>query len=155
VYSHIEGFFPPEEAAAAQEALRYWLWEEFDTAKERAKKLSPQSYTRMAGLFEHKLETIAPELLAEIERRKAQFPLVSPSSCLERVEVPIYLLHGAADNVIPATETLWLAHHAPSRWLAQALVSKAISHVELQGKPGWSDQFLLVHFMAGLLDEMD
>jgi dienelactone hydrolase len=155
VYSHIEGFFPPEDAAAAQEALRYWLWEEFDTAKERAKKLSPSSYARMAALFDHKLETITPELNAEIERRKAQFPLVSPSSCLDRVHVPIYLLHGAGDNVIPATETLWLARHAPSGWLAQALVSKAISHVELQGKPGWTDQYLLVHFMAGLLDEMD
>jgi dienelactone hydrolase len=155
VYSHIEGFFPPEDAPAAQEALRYWLWEEFETAKERAGKLSAPSHARMTALFEHKLETIKPELIAEIERRKAQFPLVSPSSCLQDVQVPLYLLHGAGDNVIPASETLWLAHHAPKAWLQQALVSKAISHVELQGKPGWCDQVLLVHFMAGLLDEMD
>jgi dienelactone hydrolase len=155
VYSHIEGFFPPEDAAVAQEALRYWLWEQFDTAKDKAKALGPASYARMAALFEHKLETIRPELNAEIERRKAQFPLVSPSSCLAEVRVPIYLLHGAGDNVIPATETLWLARHAPADRLQQALVSKAISHVELQGKPGLWDELLLVHFMAGLLDEMD
>ena len=155
VYSHIEGFFPSHEAAAAQEALRYWLWEQFDTAKQRAGKLSAPSQARMMALFEHKLETIGPELVAEIERRKAEFPLVSPSSRLDRVRVPIYLLHGAGDNVIPATETLWLAHHAPPRWLRQSLVSRAISHVELQGKPGRKDQALLVHFMAGLLDELD
>ncbi|MBI5532382.1 MAG: hypothetical protein HY898_06690 [Deltaproteobacteria bacterium] len=151
VYSRIESFFPPEDAPAAQEALRYWLWEEFDTARASEGKLSPASRARMDALFEHKLDIIRSELVAEIERQSPRFPSVSPSSCMSRIRVPIYLLHGAGDSVIPASETLWLASHAPRSWLAHALVSKAISHVELQGEPGWSDRMSLIHFMAGML----
>jgi len=152
VYSHIEGFFPEADAAAARDALRYWLWEEFDTAKERVKQLGPESRARMEALFDHKLETVRPELLAEIERQSPRFPSVSPAECLRDVRAPIFLLHGAGDTVIPASETEWLAHDAPRAWLAQALVSKAISHVELEGEPGWADRLRLVHFIAGLLD---
>ena len=155
VYSHIDGFFPPEDREPAREALRYWLWEQFDTAKERAAKLSPPSQARMTALFEHKLETIRPELTAEIERQRPRFASVSPAGCMRSIRVPIYLLHGAGDNVIPASETLWLMRHAPKDKLAQGLVSKAISHVEMQGQPGWADRLALVHFMASLLREVE
>ncbi len=127
VYSHIEAFFPEADAGAAREALRYWLWEEFDTAKKHARKLGPESRARMEALFDHKLETVRPELLAEIDRQKPYFPSVSPAGRMGDVHAPIFLLHGAGDTVIPASETEWLAHDAPRAWLAQALVSKAIS----------------------------
>ena len=152
VYSHIEAFFPEADAALAREALRFWLWEEFDTAKERATRLGPDARARMEALFDHRLETIRPELLAEIDRQTPHLPSVSPSARLGEVHAPIFLLHGAGDTVIPASETEWLAHDAPRAWLAQALVSKAISHVELEGEPGWGDRLRLVHFVAGLLD---
>jgi dienelactone hydrolase len=155
VYAHIDRFFPAADVPAAHEALKRWLWEQFDVAKEEAKRLSPSSKARLDALFDHKIETIAPELMAEIDRSSPGFPSVSPSSVLGRVHVPIYLLHGAGDTVIPATETLWLAHDAPRGYLAQALVSKAISHVELDGEPGLGDRLALVHFMAGMLGEIE
>jgi pimeloyl-ACP methyl ester carboxylesterase len=151
VYSHVEGFFPAADAPLAREALRYWLWEEFDTARTRARQLGPESRARMEALFDHKVETIKPELLAEIDRQKGYFPSVSPAGRLALVRAPIFLLHGAGDTVIPASETEWLAHDAPPAWLAEALVSQAISHVELEGEPSLGDRLRLVHFIAGVL----
>jgi dienelactone hydrolase len=154
-YSHIESFFPPEDVAVARESLRLWLWERFDDARKRAQGLGPSSRQRMESLFAHRLDTIAPELLAEIERNKAELPRVSPSSCLSKVHVPVYLLHGAGDTVIPAVEALWLAHHTPQALLAETLVSSAISHVELRGQPGWRAELALVHFVARMLAQAE
>jgi len=106
----------------------------------------------MLALFDHKLDTIRPELEAEIERQRSRFPEVSPSSCIANVHMPIFLLHGEGDSVIPASETLWAAQHAPPPWLQESLVSRAVSHVELQGEPGLMDMGKLIHFMARMLE---
>jgi len=37
----------------------------------------------------------------------------SPHYYLARVHVPVLLLHGSTDNVVPPTETLWLEHDLP------------------------------------------
>ena len=71
------------------------------------------------------------------------------------MRVPVFLLHGAGDNVIPATETLWLAHDLPRRVLREALVSDAIQHVELHGEPAVGDELALVHFLSGVLEAAD
>ena len=34
VYSHVEDFFPAEDVPAARDALRSWLWEKRDDARE-------------------------------------------------------------------------------------------------------------------------
>lgn len=152
VYGSIDRFFPPEDVIVAREALKYWLWEQFDVAKEKARGLSPRSRERMQALFDHKLETIRPELEAEIEQQRPRFPEVSPSSCVAGVHMPIFLLHGEGDTVIPSSETLWTAQHAAPPWLQESLVSRAVSHVELHGEPGLMDMGRLIHFMARMLE---
>lgn len=152
VYGSIERFFPPEDVLTAREALKHWLWEEFDIARQKAGGLGPRSRERMQALFDHKLGTIRPELEAEIERQRPRLPEVSPSSCIAGVRMPIFLLHGEGDVVIPASETLWAARHAPPPWLQESLISRAVSHVELHGEPGIPDMAKLVHFMARMLE---
>ena len=60
-----------------------------------------------------------------------------------------YTMYG--DNVIPPSETAWLAQEVPARWLRAKLISPAISHVELDARS--SDRFALVNWMAALLAE--
>jgi hypothetical protein len=67
----------------------------------------------------------------------------------------VFVLHGAGDNVIPATEALWLAHDLPSALVRASLVSPAIQHVELQGQPTLGDEIALVHFLSAVLEEAD
>ena len=62
---------------------------------------------------------------------------------------PVYLLHGQADNIIPAAETLWMAKELPRATLREVLVSPVLSHVNLdEAKPQLPDQWRLVHFFA-------
>ena len=71
------------------------------------------------------------------------------------MHAPVFLLHGAGDTVIPASETLWLARDVPAGLARDVLVSPAIQHVELEGEPSAMDKWALVHFMADVLAEAD
>jgi pimeloyl-ACP methyl ester carboxylesterase len=155
VYSSIEDFFPADDVPIARDALRLWLGEQFDDAREKAEGLSPASAERMRTLFDHKVASLAPELLAEIEKRRDEMRAVSPHDHMKDVKVPVYLLHGAGDSVIPASETLWLEADAPRGIVRATLVSAAIEHVELHGEPSAGDKWALVHFMSGVLAEAD
>jgi acetyl esterase/lipase len=153
VYSHAEDFFAEEDLPVARDALRLWLHEDFDRAREVARGLSPAGRAKAGLVFDHRVSELAPELLGEIARLGPQLAAVSPSAVIARVGVPVYLLHGAGDNVIPATETLWLAHDLPPARLRASLVSPAIQHVELQGEPSLGDELALVHFLSQVLEE--
>jgi acetyl esterase/lipase len=151
VYSHAEDFFPAADLPVAREALRSWLHEDFDGARARAEALSPEAGARMKQVFAHSA-ALAPLLDAEVARLSPQLAAVSPSAHLAGIRVPVFLLHGAGDRVIPSSETEWLAHDTPRAMLRAALVSPAIEHVELEGQPSLGDQLALVHFMGDVLD---
>jgi dienelactone hydrolase len=154
VYSHVEDFFPAADVPVARDALRSWLHEDFDLARARSEALSPEAAARMKLVFQHS-PALAPVLDAEVARLSPQLAAVSPSAHLADIRVPVFLLHGAGDRVIPSSETEWLAHDTPRAMLRAALVSPAIEHVELEGKPSLGDQLALVHFMGDVLDAAD
>jgi acetyl esterase/lipase len=155
VYARIEDFFASDDVDVARASLRLWLGERFDEAREKAKGLSAAGAARMAKLFAHDVQAIAPELLAEIDARRETMRAVSPHDHMKGVHVPVFLLHGAGDSVIPASETLWLAADAPPGVVRATLVSRAIEHVELHGEPPMGEKWALVHFMSAVLAEAD
>jgi hypothetical protein len=67
--------------------------------------------------------------------------------------VPILLLHGSDDTVIPPTELLWLQHNIPKQQLVATLVSPTITHVDLESKATWRERLALVHWMALMMRE--
>ncbi len=155
VYSRVEDFFPAEDVPVAREAIRTWLWEEQDKARVIADKLSPESKALMDRLFDHHIDAITPQLLREVDRQKQVMAEVSPHGRLSQVHCPVFLLHGAGDNVIPPCETEWLAHDLPPVALRRELVSPAISHVELGADPSWVDRWAVVDFMAEVLEQAE
>lgn len=154
VYTHAEDFFPPEDVPAARDALRSWLHEKRDAARESAKALSPASKAKMDILFGPDISPLRQEIMAMIERRTTDMKTVSPHEHLAGLRAHVYLLHGAGDTVIPATETMWLAKDVPSASLRTVLVSPAIEHVELK-EPSVADQWALVHFMSDVIGEAE
>ncbi|MDP9267547.1 MAG: alpha/beta hydrolase, partial [Acidobacteriota bacterium] len=94
-------------------------------------------------------------LLRSIARHTGEMAAVSPAAQLAGLRVPVYLLHGEGDNVIPAAESEWLAREIPAAQLRATLVSPAISHVEAAGKPTLADQWRLVHFLARVLENQE
>ena len=154
VYTHVEDFFPAEDVPAAREALRLWLWEKRDQAREASRALSTASKARMEQFFDSDASTFRTELLAAIDRREGDMKKVSPHDHLAGVRAHVYLLHGAGDTVIPATETMWLAHDVPAASMREVLVSPAIEHVELK-EPTAADKWALVHFMSDVIGEAE
>lgn len=152
IYSHVGDFFPPADVPIAHETLRLLLWEKVDESRKRAELLSPGSRQKMELLYSHQVDALAGEIRESIVRHRAEMAPVSPHGNLGALQVPVLLLHGAGDNVIPSSELLWLERDVPPAALKSALISPAISHVELGGEPSLTDQWRLVHFMAGILE---
>lgn len=77
---------------------------------------------------------------------------VSPHGHLGTLRTPVYLLHGAGDNIIPASETEWMAAELPPGSLKSVLISPVLSHLNLDGAgPTAGDRWRLVHFFALIL----
>jgi dienelactone hydrolase len=153
MHAYPEDFFSDAEAPIAKEALRLALNEREAEARAVAAKLAPASRAQLESLAVHWDATpeLRSALLRCIARHTDEMAAVSPAGRLGRLQVPVYLLHGAGDNVIPAAETEWLARAIPPEQLRVVLVSPAISHVETGGKPGMADQARLVNFLARVL----
>jgi len=155
VYENVERFFPTEDVPTAREAIRYWRWEDQVNARKTSEKLTAASREKLEKLFQKKREDLRAELEKLIDVSEISMREVSPHDRMRGVRAPIFLLHGAGDTVIPASETLWLAHDAPPGSVRNALISPAVVHVELEGEPTKKDQWQLVDFMAQILDEAE
>jgi acetyl esterase/lipase len=158
VYSYIEDFFPKADLEAARATIRFLLWEDEPDAKARAEGLSAPSRLKMQKLIDHDIADIVPEMQAVIRREEGKLGPVSPRGHLKDIEGKVFLLHGAGDSVIPATETLWLAdemRRENAGNLGDAVVSQAIQHVELHGTPTAYEQAEIVHFMSEVLSAAD
>jgi len=151
VYSHLEDFFPAEGLEEVRVALRHWLHEERDLARAAARVLPEESRAKLEAIFAGKPGVAAADLLADVERHSAELDALSPHGHLELVKVAVLAIHGSDDHLIPSSETLWLAHDLPPGMLAYALVSRALTHVEVGEQASFVDRFQAVHFMAGVL----
>ncbi len=149
-YSHIENYFSPADVPQARVTLRTLLWEDVPLSKGEAEKLSPAGQARMAQLFAHDTKSLVADTDKALVKVRPELEAASPSTYASQIHVPVYLLHGAADNVVPPTETLWLEHDLPQGVVKEALVTKAIGHVEVDGS-SWKEQWKLIHWMERML----
>jgi pimeloyl-ACP methyl ester carboxylesterase len=150
VYAHLADFFPHEDLPAAHEASRYWLWEQPQNAKPLLEKLSPTARATMEDLFADRITTLRPKMLEVIGKQEAEIATLSPHGQMADLRVPVFILHGSTDNVIPAAESLWLAGEVPSKELRAVLITPTFSHVDPQQKVTWLDEMRLVHFVGGI-----
>jgi dienelactone hydrolase len=151
VYSHLDQFFPAGDLAVAHDALRDWLWERPGDAQALFPRLSPASRTTMEILIARQIGRLRPQLLDAIQADDSQLSVISPEGKLGALHAPVFILHGATDDIIPSTESLWLEKEIPKPYLREALITRAFSHVDPEKGAVWTDQLRLVEFMAGVL----
>jgi pimeloyl-ACP methyl ester carboxylesterase len=152
-YSHLEDFFLASDIPIAREALRQWLWEQ-PQAMKTAEALSPEGKHELDLLLHHR-DQVRDALLRETTLHKDEMEAVSPHGHLDQLHTPVFLLHGAGDTVIPASETLWLAKDVPQAELKASLISSALVHVDMGNKVTWQQQWQLMDFMAQVLEATD
>ena len=155
VYAHLAQFFPASDMTAAHEALRCWLWEQPENAKPWLEKLSPASRATMDALLARRIDEVRPQILEAIRADGAELASLSPQKQLTSLAVPVYVLHGSADNIIPPAESLWLATDLPSKDVRAVLITGAFSHVDPEKDASLIEEIRLVHFIARVLRAAD
>jgi pimeloyl-ACP methyl ester carboxylesterase len=151
-YEHLEDFVPAEDEAAIRPVLREHLYEDKSAEELAEAKLNPRQKAEAAGLMDSNSATTRAKLAAANVKHSEEMEGLSPHGILRTMTTPVYLLHGQADNIIPAAETLWMANELPATTLQEVLVSPVLSHLDLDGaKPDVWDQWRLVHFFALVL----
>ena len=155
IYSHTEDFFRPATLRPRTKLCVCCFGRKSTNREKQAEQLSPPSRAKMELLYNHQIEPLAAEIKRVIAQHRAEMAAVSPHDQLKSLHVPVLLLHGSADNVIPPTELLWLQRDVPSADLVLALTSPVLSHVSLEGKPTLADNLRLVHFMTKMLELVD
>ena len=152
-YSHLEDFFQPRDLQIAHDSLRQRLWEQPATPG-ASQAMSAQGQATMDLLVNHR-ERMEQAMLREIDRHRKEMDAISPSGKMATLHVPVYVLHGSGDNIIPASESLWLARDVPRDDLRAVLISPALVHVDMDKKVTPLDEWALVDFMAKVLDAAD
>jgi pimeloyl-ACP methyl ester carboxylesterase len=155
VYSNLEQFFPAGDLRVAHDSLRDWLWERPADAQALFAQLSPASRATMELLLARRIDQLRPKILEVIRADDARLSAVSPQGKLGALHVPVFLLHGSTDDIIPSTETLWLEREIPRPYLREALITPAFSHVDPDKHAVWRDELRLVNFLAGILRAAD
>lgn len=151
VYGNLERFVPAQDLTCMSAAFKAWLHEDRKAARQAAQARTTPQAERLWQLLEtQRLQELAPELDRILEAQRAQLAALSSAGHLRDLAVPVYLLHGTHDSVIPPSETdaakleLEGADH-------QALVSPLLEHVEMSKTAGFGDKWALVTFMAKLM----
>lgn len=152
VYAHLNQFFPAGDLAVAHDALREWLWEEPEKAKPLIEKLSPASQATMDALLARRIDEVRPQILNAIHADEIELAKLSPRGHMQNLRVPVYILHGAEDNIIPPAESLWLAQDLPHKQVRDVLITRAFSHVDPEKDASVWEELRLVHFIARVLE---
>ncbi|MEW6322073.1 MAG: hypothetical protein AB1635_13425 [Acidobacteriota bacterium] len=125
---------------------------EFERARAFAAALPEPSRTLLTHVNDRAVDALGPVLLPVVERLgdDPALPALSPERAAPPA-APVYLLHGADDNVIPSVETVLLARHLHGRAEVHALLSGLITHAEVDRPPTAAEVWHLVRFWRSLM----
>jgi pimeloyl-ACP methyl ester carboxylesterase len=151
VYAHLSQFFDAKDIPAAHEALKYWLWEKPEKAQPWLDKLSPPSRKIVDALMSRRIDLLRAQLLTAFRADATELASLSPHGQIAKLRVPVFIIHGATDTVIPPAESLWLEKEVPRRDLRAVLITPAFTHVDPQHKASLVDELRLVNFIARVL----
>ena len=151
VYDEPQDFFSTHDTPIAHDSLKLLLHGDGKGSEALMRTMSPDGQQMMQNLYHKRRASLAPAILAEIQKRSEQLSAASPAGHLRFLRVPILLLHGSDDPIIPPTEMLWLKRDIPSDNLVDALESPALGHVDIGTGSSWRDRIALVHWMAMMM----
>ena len=121
---------------------------EFAGARAQEQAMAEPGRTLLHLVNERDVKTLGPKLLphlANLGDDAALSPDRSPAP-----DAPVFLLHGAEDNVVPALETLLLGRHLEPRTKVRVLLTPLISHAEVDRPATPAEVANLVRFWAGM-----
>jgi len=123
--------------------------EEFAQARQQEAAMSEPGRTLLHFVNERDTRSLGPTLLLHVANL-GDDPALSPDQS-PAPDAPVFLLHGAEDNVVPAVETLRLARHLEPHTTVHVLLTPLISHAEVDRPATTTDVVALIRFWAGMM----
>ncbi len=122
-------------------------------SREAAARLGEPARTIMSEVEARDLTALAPRVMPYIEEFAGAPGLSAERSAPTRV--PVYLLHGEEDNVIPPTETPSIAAYlrASGNTHIEWLLTPLISHADTQGVSSPLDVWKVIRFWKDVLGD--
>jgi len=124
-------------------------------ARSASDALDEPARTLVRHVIDRDVTSIGPMLLPHVEQLGGD-PALSPERS-PATRVPVFLLHGRDDNVVPSTETPlvaeYLSRHGNTR--VQSLLTPIVSHADLQQALSIAEGWRLVRFWATLWSALD
>jgi pimeloyl-ACP methyl ester carboxylesterase len=153
-YENLEDYIPATDVAAIRPVLRARLFENWSLEKQLLANLTEAQKTEYEKLLDPKQEDAA--LFASNRKHAAEMAAVSPGGHLAGLHVPVYLLHGRGDTLIPFAEAEWLQQDLPRGTLKGMLISPLIAHVSTNtSKPSVWDEWRLLHLLAQVMEHAE
>ena len=150
-YDHLEDFLPAQDLEAIRPVLRAHLYEDKQAETRAIAALTRTQKIEATTLLNSNSGETRTALQHSVALHIEEANQLSPHSHITNLQTPVYLLHGEADNIIPAAETLWLASELPPHTLKAVLISPVLSHLNVQKQPTTRDQWNLIHFFAKII----
>jgi len=153
-YEHPEDFVPQADVAAIRPVLRARLYENLAFEKQLLSNLTAIQKSEYEKLLDPKQQDAA--LFASDKKHAAEMAAVSPAGHLAGLQVPVYLLHGRGDTLIPFAEAEWLAEDLPHGTLKDMLISPLIAHVSTNtAKPSVWAEWRPLHLLARVMEHAE
>jgi hypothetical protein len=126
---------------------------EFARARGFEATLPEPARTLMKHVNDRAVDQLGPILLPAVESVKdaREHAALSPERASPPA-APVFLLHGAEDNVIPSVETVLLAGHLRGKTDVHAVLSGLITHAEVDRSAAATEVWRLVGFWKELMD---
>jgi dienelactone hydrolase len=151
-YQYLDHLAPKADLETLSAAFKAWLHEDRDSARRHAQQLQTEEGRHLFNLLENQhLAELSGALLAILAEHGAELAELSPKDRLKSLHIPVYLLHGASDSVIPPSQTAWATRELDAAGVPHlSLISPLIEHVEVEKKADIMGKLRLVRFMAQL-----
>lgn len=153
VYANAERFVDAPSLPRFRESMRTFLHGDRRAAERVAAGLTGDAAWLAGRLLAHDKAAVAPRVAAVLPALAEGLREGSPAGHLGSLAAPVYLLHGAHDDVIPAAESRFAARELEGRVPVHLLLTTIVDHVTVQRDPTARQRWEVVHFMAGLLAE--
>lgn len=161
------GVVPPEQVEALRASVETFLLASqqtvnepavaevtFSRARDSEATLPEPSRTYMRYVNDRAVDKLGPVLLPYLNQLGADDPALSAGRTSTVPKVPVYLLHGTHDTVIPAVESVLLARHLEEKGArVHLLLSGLITHAEVNKDVPVREVLSLVGFWASMFRE--
>jgi hypothetical protein len=121
---------------------------EFARWRSYADTLAEPAATLMREVNDRNVRELGARLLPVADRlvEDEAMPALSPERAPTTPTAPVFLLHGADDNVIPSIETVLLGEYLNGRTPVLGLLSGLITHAEVNRAPSPAEVWQLASF---------